>query len=521
MLVNPPAIHAAWRVQDAAASTLSPATEPEPERTPSAAAQRERAREQAEDSLRRTLVPQAMDAKRFGTILSTVDQTLLANKDIAEAFVRYQETVGKLSDDPGRRIRQLLPAAYTFDGARRVFVARATPELVEILALRDKAMTTAAAAERALFRSIELATPIEHRSKLAFERIADLNERMSREGLLPSTAISLGDILSKLKLAEDVRGMIAPSVLAYAENLVGLLRDRARLLRDNDAARAAIETSAGTLWRFGLPDRVTTIDEQLVAIEDSEFANEILIRDAHLEGLRRLRVQLPRQAGRKLVEEWQRSVHPELFDDERILNLLVESVIARPEFDATVDQAVLDALDVTYQRIEPLAESACIAADGVLPRLLDRTTQGISGEISARLALLDAQKKRRAALKESLARIRAITGSAPTATLARFDDLSETILALERADRFERSSLEALQAEILLAESDAPSSDSTGLDVGATDAPARGGPTSQTPAASPSAPRTNPATPESGSSSGGSSSKTSRGSRGSRKSTNN
>ena len=182
MLVNPPAIHAAWRVQDAAASTLSPATEPEPERTPSAAAQRERAREQAEDSLRRTLVPQAMDAKRFGTILSTVDQTLLANKDIAEAFVRYQETVGKLSDDPGRRIRQLLPAAYTFDGARRVFVARATPELVEILALRDKAMTTAAAAERALFRSIELATPIEHRrSQRAHvaRRIAAINSNFA------------------------------------------------------------------------------------------------------------------------------------------------------------------------------------------------------------------------------------------------------------------------------------------------------------------------------------------------------
>ena len=372
---------------------------------------RERTRTQAEDALRRTLLPQAIEAAQFAAMLTAIHPTLVSNKDVAEAFVIYRDTIEKLAIDPGRVIKQLLPACYSFDGARGTFVPRATPELSELLALRDKSMRNAATAERALFRSIELATPIDFRGTLACAKIAFLHDRLPREGLLPTTSTSLGDILPKLRIPDDVRAMIAPTLLSYGDALTQLLTMRLQLLRENDAARTAIEVRAGTLWRYRSAEQREGIDDQLDALDDLEFANELAIRDASLSALRRLRAQLPRAEGRRLVEDWQKTAHPELFDDERILSALVASVVALPQGDADVDRVVLDAIDATYQRIEPLAEAACRAADAILPRLLDRSAAGISAEIAARITLLETQKKRRAALKETLGRIRAVTAA--------------------------------------------------------------------------------------------------------------
>ena len=438
---------------------------------------RERTRTQAEDALRRTLLPQAIEAAQFAAMLTAIHPTLVSNKDVAEAFVIYRDTIEKLAIDPGRVIKQLLPACYSFDGARGTFVPRATPELSELLALRDKSMRNAATAERALFRSIELATPIDFRGTLACAKIAFLHDRLPREGLLPTTSTSLGDILPKLRIPDDVRAMIAPTLLSYGDALTQLLTMRLQLLRENDAARTAIEVRAGTLWRYRSAEQREGIDDQLDALDDLEFANELAIRDASLSALRRLRAQLPRAEGRRLVEDWQKTAHPELFDDERILSALVASVVALPQGDADVDRVVLDAIDATYQRIEPLAEAACRAADAILPRLLDRSAAGISAEIAARITLLETQKKRRAALKETLGRIRAVTANAPAETLVRFDDFNESIAALERADRFERESLERLLDEMAIAEAE-------GLEVGT---PAD--------AVTPAAPKAVPATP--------------------------
>jgi hypothetical protein len=469
---------------------------------------RERARGEAELALRRTMVPEAIDRARFDALLRSVDPALATNADLIAQFEAYRAVHARLAEDPGRRIAQLLPAAYLFDGARGGFEPRPTPELVETLALRERAMRTAADAEKALFRAITLATPMERRHLLAFERLAELDARLPRGGLLDSTSISMRDLVARARLSEASQAGIAPILLAHADATVALLVDRARILREGDAARAAIETEAGPLWRYGGSERVAETEERLAAVDDAEFASELALRDANLALVRRLRLALPRSEGRRLVEEWQRATHPELFDDERILSKLVESVVALPELAPETDASVLDALDATYIRLEPLSESAARVADRILPRLVERSSDAAIDEITARIELLDIQHRRRALVRDAIARIRALAGSAQPDTLARFADLSATVAALDRADHFERTGLVALAAEVA-ARDDEPMPATAGGGDHAAPAKSEGATASPRPA--PGAPPTAP----SGSGTNGGSSR-GRGSRGSR-----
>ena len=409
---------------------------------------REQARSEAEVALKRMMIPEPIDRARFEAMLKSVDPALATNKDLLANFDAYRTAHARLADDPGRRIGQLLPAAYDFDGAQGGFEPRATPQLVEALALRDRAMRLAADAEKTLFRAVALATPAERRHVLAFERLAELDARLSRGGLLESTSIAMRELLVRARLSDGSQAAVAPVLLSYADALAALFVERARVLREGDASRAAIETEAGPLWRYGNPERVAATEERLAAIDDAEFASELAIRDAHLALLRRLRLALPRSEGRRVVEEWQRATHPELFDDERILTKLVESVVALPELAADTDTAVLDSLDATYVRLEPLSEAASRVADRILPRLVDRSTPAALDEVVARIELLELQQKRRALVRDAISRIRSLAGSAQPETLARFADLAATVAAHDRADHFERDGLVALSAEV-------------------------------------------------------------------------
>ncbi|MFM7261619.1 MAG: hypothetical protein ACKO3W_13550 [bacterium] len=465
---------------------------------------REQARSEAELALKRTMIPEPIDRARFDAMLKAVDPTLAANKDLVANYDAYRAVYTRLAEDPGRRIGQLLPAAYDFDGARGTFEPRATPELVEALALRARAARFADDAEKTLFRAIMLATPLDRRHLLAFERLAELEARLPRGGLLESTSLAMRDLLARARLSEGSQVAIAPLLIAYADSSTTLFVERAKVLREGDATRATIETEAGPLWRFGDPERVTKTEERLAAVDDLEFASELAIRDAHLALLRRLRLALPRTEGRRLIEEWQRATHPELFDDERILAKLVESVVALPELAPDTDAAVLDTLDATYVRLEPLSDAASRAADRILPRLVERSTIAALDEVLARIELLDIQHKRRALVRDAISRIRALAGTAQPETLARFADLAATVAALDRADHFERDGLAALSAEI---------ASRVDTEVPASAAGEEGTPTIK-PEAGSAVPRTTPAAPVDGSAKNGAN--RGRGGRGSR-----
>lgn len=389
-----------------------------------------------------------MDEKRLESLLAEVDAGLAANPQVRAAFTRYRETHERLATEPGRRMLQLAPAAYVFDAARESFEPRATTELVALLELREKAMRDALDAEKDLMRAIEGETAAERRAQLALARLAWNGERLPRAGLLPTTSLTLADFVARLKLPNESLVAVEPVMRRYAELAGSQLAARAQLLRWADGQRARVETEAGTLWRYGDPTAVAATEERLEKIADAEFASELALRDLHADTLKALRDRLLPQDGRRLVENWQRAVHPELFDDERVLSALLAEVLALPSIDAERNRAILEVVEAGFARIEPLARASCEAADLVLPRLAQRSAQGIADEISARLGLLEAQLRRRAVVADSISRIRGMLGPDESAILPKFDDLRASIEALDRADRFERASLEERLAEV-------------------------------------------------------------------------
>ncbi|MFZ9916525.1 MAG: hypothetical protein ACO3IB_14495, partial [Phycisphaerales bacterium] len=328
------------------------------------------------------------------------------------------------------------------------FEPRATTELVALLELREKAMREALDAEKDLMRAIEGETAAERRAQLALARLAWNGERLPRAGLLPTTSLTLADFVARLRLSEDSLVAVEPVMRRYAELAGSQLAARAQLLRWADGQRARVETEAGTLWRYGDPAAVAATEERLEKIADAEFASELALRDLHADTIKALRDRLLPQDGRRLVESWQRAVHPELFDDERVLSGVLAELLALPSIDAERNRAILEVVEAGFARIEPLARASCEAADLVLPRLAQRSAQGIADEISARLGLLDAQLRRRAVVADSIMRIRGMLGPDESAILPKFDDLRASIEALDRADRFERASLDERLSEI-------------------------------------------------------------------------
>jgi hypothetical protein len=278
-------------------------------------------------------------------------------------------------------------------------------------------------------------------------------------------------------------------------------RERRLLLRENDALRASVETAAGTLWRYGDAENAAETARALAEIEDGEFAQELAIREIQFDAIARLRARLGTADARRVVESFQRALHPDLFEDERVLARISEELLALPSLDADRTQATVDVLELSYQRLEPLGRAACEAADLVLPRVLaelreDGARDGSAAfldEIRGRIALLDVQRKRRIALKESMQRLRAILGDDSPALAARFDDLAAAMQAMERADTFERRSLAAREAEIgALIGAGRPA----GLATDSQTTDAAGGSTGVPPAASePAAPERTPGTP--------------------------
>ena len=234
-------------------------------------------------------------------------------------------------------------------------------------------------------------------------------------------------------------------------------------------------------------------------VDDDEFATEVAIRELHFDTLAKLRGRLSTKEGRRVIEEWQRSVHPELFDDERLLAQLIEASIALPSSTPDTDAAILDAVETAYRRLEPLAREASSAADLVLPRLLDRSDEAVLAEIAARQSVIAVQSKRRAAIRDLVTRVRTIAAATDDKVLAQFTGMAETLAALDRADGFDRASLDALAAAIAAraAEAENPTVTPESIAPTPSPSPATASPSDTQPSARPTPPESGaPAPPQ-------------------------
>ena len=160
---------------------------------------RELARAEAQRKLDAAALPQPMSESRFKAFLAAVDPALAANAELAASYTAYRETADAAIKAASGRIRDRLPAAYRFDGARELFVPRHNPELVQTLVLREAALARLAAAERTLLAAIERAADPARRLAFVRERVGWFTERLPRDGLLPSTKLTLLELVARLE----------------------------------------------------------------------------------------------------------------------------------------------------------------------------------------------------------------------------------------------------------------------------------------------------------------------------------
>lgn len=446
--------------QRAASTPAPPAEVPAPDppavETGSAAAlaRREQARSTAEEALRAAAVPKPIDRARFIALLAAIDKDLPASVALLEAHTAYFDGVGRQNESTNRQILRLLPAAYSFEAAREAYEPRATPELVALLGLRDKAARAIDTAERKLLAAVEAAIPADRKPGMAVAILALRSEQLPATARLVSTHASLVDLVTQLRLAEATRSRLDDAIAEYAAQLGPVLAERAQLVRQSATARAVAETAAGTLWRDAPVELARLTTEQLDELDTRDFLNELSIRGIHFDALARLRARLEPKDGRRLVESWQRLLHPELFDDERMIGRIVEDTLAHPSLSDDHDAALLDLIETAYARLEPLSRSACESADLILPRTAHRTPESVDAEIGARLALIATQRKRREIIRECVQRIRGMIGDSDAALTARLDDAMHTLASLDRADAFEERALAARRGSIAESQSD-------------------------------------------------------------------
>lgn len=410
-------------------------------------------RTEAEQALLDALLPKPMSRERLSAFLATIAPGLEIGGQIEAAHALYLDRVRDATRAARTPVAGRVPAAFVFDPAEQSFEPRFTPALVELLAARADAAEAAARAEAVLVRSIESETPADARRRIPLALEAWRTESLPRRGLLASTETSVAALVARIPLEPTLEIGVGQVVAAHAARTADLLGERLALLGANELERARIETEAGPLWRLGpSSDERRALEARLSALDDRAYANEAALRDERLDAIRQLRLRLPATAGRRLVEAWQRAVHPELFDDERLLAELVEASIASTDIADDTRVLLVDTVEQGYRRLEPLAEKCCLAADLLEPRILDRSTFGVVAEIGARMALLEAQIRRRKVLRETFERVRIMLPAGDVAAdnevRRRRDAFVVTLDALDRADAFERDALSRLALEV-------------------------------------------------------------------------
>ena len=188
----------------------------------------ERARSAAEETLRRSVLPQPMSQERFAEFLGGIDTSLALNSDLRDAHDTYLTGIEQQRESTARQILRLLPASYRFDAARLSFLPRPTPELVALLSLREKSAKAIAAAERRLLDAVATATPDAHRASFARATLAWRLEQLPTEQLLPSTRLTLVEFVGELRLAAGTAEALASPVGEYATALARALDARPR-----------------------------------------------------------------------------------------------------------------------------------------------------------------------------------------------------------------------------------------------------------------------------------------------------
>jgi hypothetical protein len=416
----------------------------------------EATRAEKEQELRERLIPPAMTKERLDAL---PDLLGMSEEDRARfAVVRdaYVEA-SKAARSRERGVLRVLPAAFRYDSVDAAFEPVYTPVHLAAVADVDSMHAAIARAEAEFAVHLDRLADGSKRGLWRVLRVTRLQEVHGRPVRLPGARVNLLELLPKAGLTQDEFELLGVHLDRYATELARAIVARDDEMRDIDRERRTTLVELGPEWRAGQDLESARSTERAIARFDAlDAQTEFELRALNFETLERIRRALPPQTARRVVVSWQSQVHPELFEDERILRLSLEAFAALPT--ATPDEigAAADLLLQTESVLWPLGQRAVDLADGIVVANQFPPTDAAAARILLEADLQKLLIKRRANVRDALRRL-GQSMAAPdttssddprTAFAARLEDALAAIDAQDQAGRFLVAELEARAEEL-------------------------------------------------------------------------
>jgi hypothetical protein len=422
----------------------------------------EKVRNEKELQLRRRFVPEALTPAE----LDALSEQLGMNPDAKRAFVTVRDQYERLSKEArgekARELLRILPAAYRYDPHETEFTPVFTPELLTALRQREEISRAIVAAETNFERDLGYLADPARRAAWRLVRTARHEVLHSHPTRLPGARINLLDLLPKCGLADTDFALLDSSLDRYAEDYVRALKGRDEQIRSIETRRAEALVALGPEWRAGR----TIPEAQSVRFDTAEVRSDIELRDLNAATLERIRKLLSPVQARRVLVAWQSAVHPELFEEDRLVRQVMEQFVGMPGIAPEDQSAAIDRFIQLEDLLWPLGQQAVELADSMVVAERLSPTDAAQVRIALEEQIHRIQIKRRKAVRDSLKLMEPTVPAEQIDFTRRLQDTLATLEGQDRASFFLMDQLAQRQRELatLLAMGETPA-------VAAEDAP--------------------------------------------------
>lgn len=416
---------------------------------PPPASDPEAIREERELAHRRRHLPEPMTAKELGDLGERLGLDPKGRGRLAELITEYAATWEALRERDARPLLVLMPASFSYDHQSQDIDPVYTPELLAFLRLRERHLETVSEIEDRLWRELEAITATERLDGFRASRLDRKKTLHDRPARLPAAGVDLAELLPKAGIVPDEIASLAVPIAKYREELEKALRKRDRTLRELEMRQAEELVNLGPEWRAGRTEpEALAVDRQLATYAVALILADTELRDLNRATLETMRKSLLPTSARKLVEAYQRRVHPALFEDERGFRRLVEAAIALPSAAEDASLASLELLAGVEDRLRPSGYAAVDMADGILATEGLPPADAAVARILLEMKLQQTLAKRRTAIREAVIQLKLLLSAAPAEFLAKVEDASRTLEAQDRAGEFQLAGLATRLGEV-------------------------------------------------------------------------
>ncbi len=430
----------------------------------------EKARAEKERALQRRFLPDALTDAELDDLESRLGFNDEAKRLFAVTRERYREASRNARDQKGREVLRLLPAAFKYDAHEAEFQPVYTPELLSVLRIGEAVGSSIGDAERALEHDLGQLCDGPHRATWRRLRAARCDALFGEPTRLPGARVNLLELLPKAGLAEGELTSLDLIIDRYTDDYVSAVKERHDALRANEMRRGETFVALGPEWRAGRTiDEAIQVEREIAQFDTAEVRSDIALRDLNAATVEKIRKTLPPQPARRVLVAWQSVVHPELFEDERLLRGVMEQFLALEGILPDVRSVAIDHLVAVEEQLWPQGQQAVELADNLVVAQRLPPTDAAQVRIALDAQLHKILTKRRKLVREA---VRELVGTVPAEQAAFVDKLNDTLAtfdAQDRASRFLMDQLASRERELqtLLAMGETPA-------TAAQDVPANG-----------------------------------------------